>query len=55
VIPGASSAITGALLFRGAMEGVALSYQRIAEQLRTTTAKPTRVLASGRVTQNLPS
>jgi gluconokinase len=55
VISGASSATTGALLFRGAMEGVALSYQRIAEELRTTAANPTRILASGRVTQDLPS
>jgi gluconokinase len=54
VITGASTATTGAQLFRGAMEGVALSYQRIAEQLRTT-ADPTRILASGRVTQDLPS
>src|SRR5919112_2797056 len=54
VITGASTATTGAQLFRGAMEGVALSYQRIAERLRTT-ADPTRILASGRVTQDLPS
>jgi gluconokinase len=54
VITGASTATTGAQLFRGAMEGVALSYQRIAGQLRTT-ADPTRILASGRVTQDLPS
>ena len=37
------------------MEGVALSYQRIAEQLRTTAANPQRILASGRVTQDLPT
>jgi gluconokinase len=55
VITGASATTTGAQLFRGAMEGVALSYRRIADQLRTTTADPTRVLASGRVTQDLPS
>jgi len=55
VIAGASSATTGAQLFRGAMEGVALSYARIADQLRTTAADPQRVLASGRVTQDLPN
>jgi gluconokinase len=55
VIAGASTATTGPQLFRGAMEGVALSYQRIADQLRTTTANPKRILASGRVTQDLPS
>lgn len=54
-IAGASGATTGAQLFRGAMEGVALSYARIADQLRTTAANPTRILASGRVTQDLPS
>jgi gluconokinase len=55
LITGASSATTGAHLFRGAMEGVALSYQRIADQLRTTAANPKRIVASGRVTQDLPS
>jgi gluconokinase len=53
VVVGASSATTGAVLFRAAMEGVALSYQRITDQLRTT-ASPQRILASGRVTQDLP-
>jgi gluconokinase len=55
VIAGTSSATTGAQLYRGAMEGVALSYERIADQLRTTAANPQRILASGRVTQDLPS
>jgi gluconokinase len=36
------------------MEGVALSYARIADQLCTTAADPRRVLASGRVIQDLP-
>lgn len=54
VIVGASSATTGAALFRAAMEGVALSYLRIVDQLRTTTANPKRIVASGRVTQDLP-
>jgi gluconokinase len=54
VIVGASSATTGAVLFRAAMEGVALSYPRILEQLQTTTANPQRILAGGRVTQDLP-
>ncbi|MCO1655736.1 gluconokinase [Pseudonocardia humida] len=55
VISGVSGATTGGQLFRGAMEGVALSYERIADQLRTTSADPQRILASGRVTQDLPS
>lgn len=54
VIAGASAATTGPQLLRGAMEGVALSYGRIADQLRTTAATPQRVLASGRITQDLP-
>jgi gluconokinase len=54
VIAGASGATTAAQLVRGAMEGVALSYERIADQLRTTAANPQRVLASGRITQDLP-
>ncbi|WP_214401593.1 FGGY-family carbohydrate kinase [Pseudonocardia lacus] len=54
VIAGAAAATTGAQLFRGAMEGVALSYARIAEQLRATAADPRRTVASGRVTQDLP-
>jgi gluconokinase len=54
VIADASSSTTGAQLFRGAMEGVALSYARIADQLRTTAANPQRILASGRVVQDLP-
>jgi gluconokinase len=54
VIVGVSTATTGAVLFRAALEGVALSYQRIIDQLRTTAANPQRILASGRVTQDLP-
>jgi gluconokinase len=55
VIAGVSTATSGALLLRGAMEGVALAYARIADQLRTTAANPQRILASGRITQELPS
>jgi gluconokinase len=53
VIAGATTATTSAQLFRAAMEGVALSYQRITDQLETS-ASPRRILASGRVTQDLP-
>ena len=55
LIVGVSSASTANLIFRGAMEGVALSYARIAEQLATTTANPQRIVASGRVPKNLPN
>jgi len=34
VFTGVSAATTGAMLSRGAMEGVAISYARIAEQLQ---------------------
>jgi gluconokinase len=55
VVSGVSTATDGAALFRGAMEGVALSYARIADQLRTAVGDPRRIAASGRVTQDLPS
>lgn len=55
VIANVSGSTTGADLFRGAMEGVALAYARVDDQLRTTAADPQRILASGRVTQDLPS
>jgi gluconokinase len=50
-----SAATTGAMLFRGAMEGVAISYARIADQLRSVAGQPQRILVSGRVTQDLPA
>jgi gluconokinase len=49
-----SAATTGPLMFRGGMEGVALTYARVAAALQTTAANPQRILASGRVTQDLP-
>jgi gluconokinase len=55
VVSGVSTATDGAALFRGAMEGVALSYGRIADQLRAVAGDPRRIVASGRVTQDLPS
>jgi gluconokinase len=55
VIAGISTATTGAMLFRGAMEGVALSYARIADQLQLVAGQPQQILASGRVTQDLPA
>jgi gluconokinase len=54
VFMGVSAATTGAMLFRGAMEGVAISYARIADQLQSVAGQPQRILASGRVTQDLP-
>ena len=54
VVVGVSTATTGPQLFRAAMEGVAVSYRRITDQLRTTAANPERIVASGRVIQDLP-
>jgi gluconokinase len=55
VFAGVSSATTGAMLFRGAMEGVAITCARIADQLQRVAGQPQRILASGRVTQDLPA
>lgn len=45
----------GAAIFRGGMEGVAFVYRRIAEQLATVEHGARRVVASGGVTQAVPS
>src|SRR5947209_5816778 len=42
------------MLARGAMEGVALSLARIAGQLAGAAGPPRQVLASGRITRELP-
>ena len=51
---GVSAATTAEMLARGAMEGVALSFARIAGQLARAAGPPRQVLASGRITQELP-
>ena len=51
---GVSAATTAAMLARGAMEGVAISYARIAGQLSSAAGPPRHVLASGRITKDLP-
>lgn len=51
---GVSAATTAAMLARGAMEGVAISYARIAGQLSSAAGPPSHVLASGRITKDLP-
>jgi len=55
VFAGVSTATTGAMLYRAAMEGVAISYARIADQLQTVAGRPQRILASGRVASDLPA
>jgi gluconokinase len=52
---GVSAATTAAILFRGTVEGVALSYARIAEQLQDVAGETRQIVASGRVTQDLPA
>jgi gluconokinase len=43
------------MLFRGAMESVAMSYARIAAQLHDVAGNAKQIVASGRVTQDLPA
>lgn len=54
-LAGVSAATTGPQLFRAAMEGVAITYRRVLDDLNHTAAAPRRIVASGRVTQDLPS
>jgi gluconokinase len=55
VFSGVSAGTTGAMLFRGAMESVAMSYARIAAQLHDVAGNAKQIVASGRVTQDLPA
>jgi gluconokinase len=43
------------MLLRGTVEGVALSYARIAEQLHDVASETRQIVASGRVAQDLPA
>lgn len=54
-LTGISPATTGSMLARGVLEGVAISYARIADQLRSVSGEAPRIMASGRVTQDVPS
>lgn len=54
-LTGISPSTTGSQLARGVLEGVAISYARIADQLRSVSGQAPRILASGRVTQDVPS
>lgn len=54
-LTGISAATTGAQVARGVLEGVAISYARIADQLRSVSGQQPTILASGRVTQDVPS
>jgi gluconokinase len=55
IFSGVSAATTAAMLFRGTVEGVAVSYARIAEQLHDVAGETRQIVASGRVTQDLPA
>ena len=49
-----TAATTPTLLYRGALEGVALTYARVAEQLQQAAGRAHRIAASGRVTADHP-
>lgn len=55
VFTGVSSSTGAVDLWRGAVEGVAISYQRIFEQLRAVDPDLSTVIASGGVTQHYPA
>ncbi len=54
-VTGISAATSGSMLARGVLEGVAISYARIADQLRSVSGQPVTILASGRVASDVPS
>lgn len=54
VLADVSAASTGADLARGVLEGVAVSYARVAEQLEDAAGGVARVVASGSVSQDVP-
>ncbi|MFC4555460.1 gluconokinase [Georgenia faecalis] len=50
-----TAATTAPALYRATLEGVALSYGRVAAQLAQVAGPPQRIVAGGRVTQDLPA
>ncbi|MEE6295084.1 gluconokinase [Georgenia wangjunii] len=55
VLADVTAATAGPALFRATMEGVALSYARVAAELAAVAGAPERILAGGRVTQDFPT
>ena len=55
VFDGVGAATTPAALARGLLEGVALSYRRVVAELSRVAGGPDRILASGRMSQQLPN
>ncbi len=53
-ISGVSIAATGVAIYRGTLEGVALSYERVARQLRAHSGAEVQILAAGRVSLDVP-
>lgn len=54
VVAGLAESTTPEAVFRGSVEGVAITYARVVEQLTGVAGRPARVAASGRITQDLP-
>lgn len=54
VVADLSAGTSPEAVFRGSAEGVATTYARVVEQLVQVAGQPERVIASGRITQNLP-
>ncbi|MCF4007662.1 gluconokinase [Corynebacterium uropygiale] len=54
-ITGVTEACGPADLWRGMVEGIVLSYRRVWEELRAAGARPRRIIASGRVTSEMPA
>ena len=54
VLAGISASTSADDLLRGALEGVALSYLRIADQLREVSGEPQRIILSGGMTEAVP-
>ncbi len=52
---GISVAATGEHLYRGTLEGIALSFERVAEQLMQVATKVERVIVAGRVSIDIPA
>lgn len=55
VVTGLGAAHDGGALARGMFEGIAASYARVAAQLSEIAGTPERILASGRVSADLPA
>ncbi|WP_413450505.1 gluconokinase [Georgenia phoenicis] len=54
VLAGLSAATTPESIARGMLEGVALSYGRVVDELTRVAPRPEQILASGRMSQSLP-